>query len=70
MSFQAVGGRLLQNYIALAYPYVTVAMKFGPVNLVPDYSLGKKVESKSFCFDLKTVNFLWIDILFIELYST
>jgi len=59
ITLQAVGGGLLQNYIALAHPYVTVAMKFvGPVDLMPDYLLDKKAESRKFCFNLKTVNFL------------
>lgn len=65
MTLQAVGGGLLQNCLALAHPYVTVAMKFvGPVDLTLDYLLGKKTESRSVCFNLKTVNFLWIDDTF------
>lgn len=65
MTLQAVGGGLLQNCLALAHPCVTVAMKcVHPVDLTPDYLLGKKPESRSVCFNLKTVNFLWIDDTF------
>lgn len=42
MTLQTVGSGLLQNYLALAHPYVTVAMKFvGLVDLVLDYLLSK-----------------------------
>lgn len=37
MTLLAVSGGLLQNYLALVHPYLTVALKFvGPVYLMPD----------------------------------
>lgn len=51
MTSLAIGGVLLQNYFALAHPYVIAPMKFaGLVVLTADYLLGRKAENRSFCF--------------------